>query len=124
MRARLRAVALRSANVSRVLCVAVVKGCRVCRSPLLPCRASKAALNQLTKTMSLEFARRKTNVACVLLHPGTCDTGLSEPFQRNVPEGKLFSRERGARQLLELIDGVTMGNTGRFVAWDGQEIPW
>lgn len=45
-------------------------------------RSSKTALNQLTKTMSLEVARRKHPVACLLLHPGTCDTGLSKPFQK------------------------------------------
>ena len=97
---------------------------RFAAQPVNVCRASKAALNQLTKTMSLEFQRRKTNVACICLHPGTCDTGLSEPFQKNVPEGKLFSRERGARQLLGIIDGVTMEATGSFYAWDGQLIPW
>lgn len=45
-------------------------------------RASKSALNQLTKTMSLECARRKLNVSCILLHPGTVDTDLSLPFQK------------------------------------------
>lgn len=45
-------------------------------------RASKTALNQLTKTMSLECARRKLNVACILLHPGTVATDLSAPFQK------------------------------------------
>ena len=45
-------------------------------------QASKAALNQLTKTMSLEFERKRQPVACVLLHPGTVDTDLSKPFQK------------------------------------------
>ena len=87
-------------------------------------RASKAALNQLTKTLALEYKRRRMNIACVLLHPGTCNTGLSEPWQANVPEGKLFSRETGAAQLLEIIDGVTMEQSGDFMAWDKQRIPW
>ena len=39
-------------------------------------------LPQLTKTMSVEFARRKQSVASVLLHPGTVDTDLSAPFQK------------------------------------------
>lgn len=87
-------------------------------------RASKTALNQLTRCMALEFARRKKKVACVLLHPGTCDTDLSAPFQKNVPKSKLFSRERGARQLLDIIDGMNMSRSGAFVAWDGTDIPW
>ena len=45
-------------------------------------RASKTALNQLTKCMSVEFARRKQNIATLLLHPGTVDTDLSKPFQK------------------------------------------
>lgn len=87
-------------------------------------RASKAALNQLTKTMSLEFARRRHKVACVLLHPGTCDTDLSMPFQKNVKPEKLFSRERGALQLLGLIDDMTMEKNGSYLAWDGSAIQW
>ena len=55
-------------------------------TPLCNCRysyrASKTALNQLTKTMAVEFGRRKQKVACILLHPGTVDTDLSAPFQK------------------------------------------
>ena len=45
-------------------------------------RASKTALNQLTKCMSVEFGRRKQHIATLLLHPGTVDTDLSKPFQK------------------------------------------
>lgn len=45
-------------------------------------RASKTALNQLNKCMSIELARKKQNVACIVLHPGTVDTDLSKPFQK------------------------------------------
>ena len=38
-------------------------------------RASKAALNMFTKTLSLEFKRRNKQSVCVTLHPGTVDTG-------------------------------------------------
>lgn len=34
-------------------------------------RASKTALNQLTKNMSIEFSRKRHPVSFVLLHPGT-----------------------------------------------------
>lgn len=87
-------------------------------------RASKTALNQLNKTLSVELARKRAPVAAILLHPGTCDTDLSKPFQRNVPEGKLFSRERGAMQLLEIMGKATREDSGKFFAWDGQEVPW
>lgn len=87
-------------------------------------RSSKAALNQLTKTMSIELGRKGRKVASLLLHPGTCDTDLSAPFQRNVAPEKLFTRERGVRQLLDIIDRATMEDNGKFYAWDGSEIPW
>ncbi|KAJ4967532.1 hypothetical protein NE237_019381 [Protea cynaroides] len=87
-------------------------------------RSSKTALNQLTKTVAVEFARRKDPIICILLHPGTVDTDLSRPFQRNVPEGKLFTKEFSVEKLLSIIDRVKSNDNGKFFAWDGQEIPW
>ncbi|XP_044478819.1 uncharacterized oxidoreductase C663.09c-like [Mangifera indica] len=87
-------------------------------------RASKAALNQLTKTVSVEFAQRKDPVICILLHPGTVDTDLSRPFQRNVPAGKLFTKEFSVQKLLSIIDNTKKHDNGKFFAWDGLEIPW
>ncbi|XP_054802158.1 uncharacterized protein LOC129305946 [Prosopis cineraria] len=87
-------------------------------------RSSKAALNQLTKTISVEFARKKDPIACILLHPGTVDTDLSKPFQRNVPDDKLFTKEFSAQKLLSIINNVKRHDNGKFFAWDGQEIPW
>ncbi|THU48086.1 hypothetical protein C4D60_Mb09t22520 [Musa balbisiana] len=87
-------------------------------------RASKTALNQLTKTISVEFARKKDPIVCILLHPGTVDTDLSRPFQRNVPKGKLFTKEFSVQNLLGIIDNAKSSDNGKFFAWDGQEIPW
>ncbi|XP_028248458.1 uncharacterized protein LOC114425707 isoform X1 [Glycine soja] len=87
-------------------------------------RSSKASLNQLSKTASLEFARRKDPVVCILLHPGTVDTDLSKPFQRNVPPDKLFTKEFSVQKLLSIINNVKIHDNGKFFAWDGQEIPW
>ncbi|MBA0798195.1 hypothetical protein Gohar_008809 [Gossypium harknessii] len=87
-------------------------------------RSSKAALNQLTKTISVEFARKKDPIACILLHPGTVDTDLSRPFQRNVPTEKLFTKEFSVQKLLNIINNAKQRDNGKFFAWDGQEIPW
>ncbi|KAG5515999.1 hypothetical protein RHGRI_036891 [Rhododendron griersonianum] len=87
-------------------------------------RSSKAALNQLTKTVSVEFARKKDPIVCILLHPGTVDTDLSRPFQRNVAEGKLFTKEFSVQKLLSIINNAKSRDNGKFFAWDGQEIPW
>ena len=61
---------------------------------------------------------------CVALHPGTVDTDLSHPFQGSVPLASLFEPARAARQLLDVIDGLTPEDSGSFLAWDGREIPW
>lgn len=87
-------------------------------------RASKAGLNQLTKTVSVEFARKKDPIVCILLHPGTVDTDLSRPFQSNVPEGKLFTKEFSVQRLLSIIMNAKRSDNGKFFAWDGQEIQW
>ncbi|KAL1205316.1 Zerumbone synthase [Cardamine amara subsp. amara] len=87
-------------------------------------RASKSALNQLTRNVSVELGRKKDPVVCILLHPGTVDTDLSRPFQRNVPEGKLFTREYSVQKLLHIINNAKKQDNGKFFAWDGQEIPW
>jgi NAD(P)-dependent dehydrogenase (short-subunit alcohol dehydrogenase family) len=87
-------------------------------------RGAKAAQNMFTKTMSIEWARSRRNLICVALHPGTTDTDLSRPFQANVAPEKLFSSERTVRQLLAVIDALQPEDTGRFLGWDGAEIPW
>nr|GMC98725.1 C-factor-like isoform X1 [Ipomoea batatas] len=87
-------------------------------------RSSKTALNQLTKTVSVEFARKKDPIICLLLHPGTVDTDLSKPFQKNVAKDKLFTKEFSVQKLLSIIDNAKRTDNGKFFAWDGQSIPW
>lgn len=87
-------------------------------------RASKAALNMMIKTLSIELARRNPEALCVGLHPGTVDTALSRPFQGGVPKGELFSPTRSARHLLEVIDGLGARDMGQMFAWDGERVPF
>ncbi len=87
-------------------------------------RASKAAQNQLMKTFSIEWKRRNPLGTCLLLHPGTVDTPLSAPFQSNVPPERLFDAQRAATCLLKIIAESGPQDSGRFIAWDGRDIPW
>lgn len=87
-------------------------------------RASKAALNMFIKTASLEYKRRSPNTVLALLHPGTTDTRLSEPFQKNVKPEKLFTVERCVKQLMEVTDSLGIEDSGKFFSWDGSELPW
>ncbi len=87
-------------------------------------RASKSALNMFLKTISIEYKRTCPHTIVVALHPGTTDTNLSKPFQKNVPPEKLFSVERTVKQLLTIIDKLTENDTGQFFSWDGSRLPW
>ncbi len=86
-------------------------------------RASKAALNQIIRCLSIELAVRRPQAICVGLHPGTVDTALSRPFQVNVADGRLFTAEHAARCLLDVVDGLTPLQSGRVFDWAGKEIP-
>lgn len=85
-------------------------------------RASKAALNQIIRTLSIELARKAPGAVCAGLHPGTVDTRLSEPFQGNVPEARLFTPAYAAERLLAVVDGLTPDHSGRCFDWAGEEI--
>lgn len=83
-------------------------------------RASKAALNQLVRTLAIEDKRRNDRGIVVALHPGTVDTRLSQPFQQSGRD--LFRPDRAAVQLLDVIDGLKPTDSGKLFAWDGSEI--
>jgi len=87
-------------------------------------RASKAALNMFLKTAAIEYGRKNPHTVIVALHPGTTDTRLSKPFQRNVPPEQLFSVDRTVTQLLTIIDDLTEADNGTFFSWDGSRLPW
>jgi NAD(P)-dependent dehydrogenase (short-subunit alcohol dehydrogenase family) len=87
-------------------------------------RASKSALNMIVKTLSIEHARRFPGAVVAGLHPGTVDTRLSAPFQRRVPDGKLFSPQQSVAYMLSVIDRLTPSDTGGFFAWDGTSIEY
>ena len=87
-------------------------------------RASKAALNMFMRTTAIEYSRRCPKTIVVTLHPGTTDTNLSLPFQKNVPPEKLFSVERTVTQLLEVMSSLGLKDSGHFFSWDGSRLPW
>lgn len=87
-------------------------------------RASKAAQNMFTRTLAIELARRAPNVICVALHPGTVDTGLSQPFQRGVNPAQLQRADEAASRLLAVVDSLTPSDSGSFLDKDRLPIPW
>lgn len=86
-------------------------------------RASKAALNMILTNLSIELARSHPQAVIAGLHPGTVDTGLSQPFQKGVSPERLFTPDRSAQALLTVLDGLTPADSGGVFAWDGVRIP-
>ena len=87
-------------------------------------RASKAALNMVIKTTSIEIARRQKQTIVVGLHPGTVATKLSEPFQKRVQPEKLFTADVAAKQLVDVLNNLSEADSGKIFAWDGSEVPY
>lgn len=87
-------------------------------------RSSKAALNMILRTLSIEQARRNPESIVVALHPGTVATPLSRPFTRRMPDDRLFTPDRAAARLADVIEGLGADDTGGFFAWDGRPVRW
>ena len=84
-------------------------------------RASKAALNQIIHTASIELARSHKNLICVALHPGTVATAFTRKYlgrYRSVPP------EEAAQNLLSVIAELDPAQTGGFFDWTGKPIAW
>ncbi len=84
-------------------------------------RASKAALNMIIKTSSIELQRTKKNAILVAIHPGTVNTRLSKPFR-----GEQIGRNplEAATDILNVIQKLGTDDTGTFVSYTGEKLPW
>jgi NAD(P)-dependent dehydrogenase (short-subunit alcohol dehydrogenase family) len=84
-------------------------------------RASKAALNMLIKTTAIEFARTKPNTVLVAMHPGTVNSHLSKPFR-----GEQIGRPAldAAGDMLSVINSLNKEDSGTFITYSGERLPW
>lgn len=87
-------------------------------------RASKAALNMLVKTASIELLRRNKTASLVTVHPGTTASDLSAPFQARVPEAQLQTPASTAKRLAQVADNLSVKETGCLLNWDGHVLPF
>jgi NAD(P)-dependent dehydrogenase (short-subunit alcohol dehydrogenase family) len=78
-------------------------------------RSSKAALNMVTKCLSIDLQGR--GVAVAALHPGHVATDMGG---RQAP----VSAEDSVAGLLQVIARLDMAHSGGFYAHDGSELPW
>jgi len=86
-------------------------------------RSSKAALNMLTKTLSVELQQRHVNAGVLAIHPGTVRTSLSDPFIHKKSDQRLSPQE-SATAILNVIQSKTIDDSGSFWSWDGTALPW
>lgn len=82
---------------------------------LLPYRASKAALNAITKSMSIDLAPQK--ILCVSIHPGWVRTDMGGS---NAP----LDVSTSTTQIIETICQLNESHNGGFYQYDGAELPW
>ena len=85
-------------------------------------RMSKAALNMLVKNAAIEWSRHAPKAIIAAYQPGTVDTPLSKPFQRQVAPGKLFAPEQAAQYLLDVLDTLSFEQSGQLIDWQGKQI--
>lgn len=84
-------------------------------------RAAKAALNQLVHTAAIEMTRTHPMAVLAALHPGTVETGLAPAHRAGHPS---VSPEVAAARLLAVLDRLGPADTGSFVDWKGEAVPW
>lgn len=87
-------------------------------------RASKAALNSLIKTASIEVRRSHKHSAIVAIHPGTTVGDLSAPFAKNVKPQNYYTPLQSAERIVTVMDTVDASQSGGFFNWDGNTIDW
>ncbi|KAF1674123.1 hypothetical protein FQV07_0013552, partial [Pygoscelis papua] len=81
-------------------------------------RCSKAALNMLTKCQSLGY--REHGVLCAALHPGWVQTDMGSSAGHKPP----VTVDASARGMLKVLSSLSEKDTGTFLDWEGNVVPW
>ena len=84
-------------------------------------RASKAALNQIIKTSSIEQKRLNKNLIMISVHPGTVNTKLSRPF---IGGKKVQTPSEAATKIINLLEKLTLEDNGLFFDYNKNIIPF
>jgi len=78
-------------------------------------RTSKAAVNMVVKSMSIDL--KKLGIMAVVFHPGWVKTDMGGP-------NALISAKQSVSGIRQVIGNLTIADSGKFFAYDGQVIPW
>ncbi len=77
-------------------------------------RSSKAALNAAMQGLSVQL--RPLGIGVLILHPGGVKTRMGPPGG--------ITPEKSIREMRQVIDRFTLADSGRFLQYDGTELPW
>ena len=78
-------------------------------------RASKTALNMEWKGLSKDLAGK--GLICAVLHPGWVQTDMGGA-------AATLTIKQSVPAMVQVIDGLTPADNGRFINYDGAELPW
>jgi NAD(P)-dependent dehydrogenase (short-subunit alcohol dehydrogenase family) len=78
-------------------------------------RVSKAALNMLTRNQAIEY--KKDGIAVVMVHPGWVRTDMGGPAAP-------MTVAESARKIFQIIEMISLSNTGEFISVTGDKIPY
>ena len=76
---------------------------------------SKAALNDEFRARAPAWLA--AGVVAVVIHPGWVQTDMGGP-------GAAITVQESASGIIQVMDGLTPNDHGKFLTWDGREHPW
>lgn len=82
---------------------------------LYPSRASKAALNNVTKSLSVDL--KDDGISAFVMNPGWVKTPNGGP-------GALMTTEESVAGMMKVISSLDPSKTGTFCSYDGTVVPW
>jgi NAD(P)-dependent dehydrogenase (short-subunit alcohol dehydrogenase family) len=78
-------------------------------------RSSKAALNMVTKSLAIDL--KAHNITVIALHPGWVETSMGGTTAPTKPSESI-------QMMRTVIDKVNLNNSGQFLDYKGEIIPW
>lgn len=88
---------------------------KLSRGDETPYRLSKAGLNMLTKNQSVQYGHDGITVVC--LHPGWVKTDMGG-------SAAPITVQESAFKILQIIENISLSNTGEFISFDGNLVPY